>query len=908
MPSVRTGVLASGFRYYILANAKPENRAYLTLAVDAGSVLEEDDERGLAHFVEHMAFNGTKRFPEADLINYLRSLGMRFGPEVNAYTNYDETVYGIEVPVEQNSAGVKGIPPEALAILDDWTQAITFDPQDVDDERLVILEEYRSRLGPMDRIWQKLLPILFQGSPYADRRPIGLPEIIETAPPERLAAFYRRWYRPDTMALIFVGDFDPEALEASLPEHFTMPKAETPLDKPVYDLPGIQKGFRPEIFTDPELPFTYLDLYYKLPPKARTGDLAEYRAGLMDALIELILAQRFSEGSANPASPYIEAESEMVRYGATARFFTLSAQAKAGETEGAIRELFRAKEAIVRYGFTQAELDRAKRTLKASVARLYGEKDKIESSRYLQDLTRHFLDGTPAPGIDWEFEAVQALLPGITVKEIGTWGKRYFSSEDTRLFVYTPEAEADSTPSKERMVLLEKESRKAPMDPPKEEALSEELLPEPPEPGVITAQGEDPETGAVLWDLGNGGKVIIRETANKNDEIIFYALARGGTEGVSPEAFPSVRLAGEMWGLSGVGEYSLQDLQKKLAGRQVSLSFWSSLFLRGLQGSSTVGDLKPFFELLYLYFTQPRLDSSAAEALVDQYRTLVSQRKEHPDVFFRQEIQRIFYASDFRFAPLEIEDLERVNPDEALDFIRRGLNPGDFTFVFVGNGKPEVLQEYVETYLASIPSGEAWNTWKDPGISRPGKTDRAFFKGKENKSSVFIGRNIGAEYSEEDAAAGEVLEEYLDIRLIEEIRERLGGVYGISSSVSLSPLPAGGLSLQVFFGCDPKRAEELYLAVEQELQKILTDPVNSDTFAKAVAALQKGWEIAQESNFTLAQSYTNSAVIYGLPLSRLDKRLGLYGQVTPAGMQAVLRRLLAQDPIRLILYPEGWTP
>jgi zinc protease len=363
MESALTGTLPNGLRYYIVENAKPENRAYLTLAVNAGSVLETDDQQGLAHFVEHMAFNGTERFPESELVNYLRSLGMRFGADVNAYTSYDETVYGIEVPTEPDETGVKRIPDTALAVLDDWTHRLTFDPKEVDDERLVIMEEYRSRLGAMDRIRRLMLPILFEGSQYANRRAIGLPEIIENAPPSKLAEFYKTWYRADNMALIFVGDFDGPALEASLASHFSMPAPEGPLNRPKHDLPPPKKGLRVKVFTDPELAFTRVELYYKRPPKPITSDLAGYRETVIDYLINTMLSYRFDEAASKPETPYVNAGGGTVRYGASSRYYMLAARAKTGAAEETLKEILRAKESMSRYGFTETELDRAKRGL-----------------------------------------------------------------------------------------------------------------------------------------------------------------------------------------------------------------------------------------------------------------------------------------------------------------------------------------------------------------------------------------------------------------------------------------------------------------------------------------------------------------------------------------------------------------
>ncbi|MDR2629939.1 MAG: insulinase family protein [Spirochaetaceae bacterium] len=907
MAAARTGTLPNGLKFYILENRKPENRVYLTLAVNAGSVLEEENERGLAHFVEHMAFNGTARFPESELINYLRSLGMRFGPEVNAYTSFDQTVFGIEVPAEIDGEGRKRIPQKALEVMDDWTHAITFAPQDVDDERLVIMEEYRNSLGSLERIQQQLIPIIFQGSPYADRLPIGLPEIIQGAPPQRLENFYRTWYRPDNMAIILVGDFDGAMVEAELSSYFTAPAPEKPLNRPYYDLPSPKKGnFAANIITDPELPFSRIDMYYKRAPAALRGDLASYREGVIDNLVSRMLSLRFDEASSKPEAPYIWAASGEARYGKSSRYYIMAAQAKTGSVEGALRELLLAKESITRYGFTGAEIDRVKRSLLSDLEQMVSEQDRQESDNYVWSFTNHFLNGQNVADITWELEAVRKLLPGIGEKEIQRTVRDYFAANDLRVIITGPEAEAASLPTAQRIRSLVAESRRAKIAPPEAVVVTDELIGEAPEPGIIVSESKDP-AGAIVWELGNGGKVILKETRNRNNEIVLYSVARGGTISVPETEYISASLAAEMMEVSGLGPYSRPELVKKLADKQVSISFWASSYLRGFQGSATTGDLKTLFEMLYLGFTDPRIDPDAVEAMLDQYRTSLAQKKEDPDTVFVDEITRLIHGNSPWFKPMELADLSRVDRELAKKFLKKSLNPADYTFVFTGNLDIEALRTYTETYLASIPPGEAPRTaWTDPGIVRPGKTERLVYKGREERSLVFLGWYVPAPYSESASIVAGVLNEYLDILLTEEIREKLGGVYSVSASSVLSPVPGGELSLQVYFACDPKRAVELSTAVEELFKGLAGGTVNRDILEKSREAMKKNWETSMESNLYIARNYANLSVILDLPFSRLEKRPELYDAVTPADLQQTITRLLQKGPVRGILYPEGW--
>ncbi|WP_169312595.1 M16 family metallopeptidase [Leadbettera azotonutricia] len=905
MAKARTGTLPSGLRYYILENSKPEGRAFLTLAVDAGSVLETEDERGLAHFVEHMAFNGTTRFPELELISYLRSLGMRFGPEVNAYTSYDETVYGIETTVEADANGRNAIPDRALAIIDDWTHAITFAPKDVDDERLIIMEEYRSRLGASERIRRQMLPVLFKGSPYADRLPIGLPEIIENAPASRLEGFYEKWYKPENMALIFVGDFDGAALEASLGSHFTIPASTEAFKRPRYNLPQPKKGnFEALVLADAELSQTRVDLYYKLKAMAPRTDLAGYRQDIVDYLASTMLYLRFEEARSKPETPYMAAGAGNVRYGDTSRYYALVGQAKAGAAEATLRELLTIKESLVRYGFTETEADIARRSLLSDMEQMVAEKDRQESNSYIRAFTNHFTTGEMAIDIEWEYDAIQKLLPGIALKEINASIKNTFTDDDLTVFISAPESEQGSLPAKEQIGAIVKEIRKAKIEKPQTAAVSGELLDRIPQAGHIVSEHTDSDTGALIWQLSNGMELILKETKNRNNEISLYAQARGGTYNVPPDQDISATLAAEMRNASGLGPYTQSELVKKLADKQVSFSFWASNFIRGFQGSAASGDISTLFEMIYLGFTQPRFDPDAVQVLLDNRRTRLIQEAEDPNAVFSKEVNRTVYGNP-RFHSIELNDLDKVNLDDAMAFIEACCNPSDYTFVFTGNIDTAQFRDLAETYLASIPPGQPFNQWADADYQRPGKVEKEVLKGREERSVVGIAWFVPMPYSEEAYAASAVLNEYLDIVLNDEIRESLGGVYSISATVSVSPIPRGELSCGVYFICDPRRSAELSAAAVLQIQEIADGTINDDAFAKSIEALLKGQEESVQSNLYIAQSYANSAVIYNAPLSRMDRRPALYQAVKHRDIQDTAARLLEGGPARIILYPVG---
>ncbi|MDR0684567.1 MAG: insulinase family protein [Spirochaetaceae bacterium] len=911
MANLRQGILSGGLRYYIYENRKPENRAGLTLAVNAGAVLEDDDENGLAHFVEHMAFNGTARFSESEVVDYLRSLGMRFGADANAYTGADQTVYGIEVPVETDEGGIKRIPDKALDIIEDWTRAITFAPEAVDNERPVIMEEYRlRRFGAAGRQQKILWTELLAGSRYAERDIIGLQEIIETAPAERLKGFYKKWYRPENMALIFAGDFDGKALEESLASHFDIPASPDKFVRPEYSLPPpVKNNIKVEIFTDPELPYTRAAFFYKQDyekNEKNKNSIAGYREGLIDDLIGRMLEERFQDAQLNPQSPFVAANADFISMVRPSRFYTISLASKPGMIDQALDDILAVKESINRYGFTNTEIKRAKQSLLSDTASRAAEKEKSESYFFIIKLTSHYLENTPIPGIDWELEAAEKLLPAISKNDIHKAVKNYFSYNDLFVFISAPEAEAENIPSKDAIIQKIKSSGRLKIKKPDEAVFDSAILDRTPERGSIVEEAVNETTGIVEWKLENGVRILLKNTTNKNDEIVLYAVSRGGSAAVALEDTVSANIAQELLSASGTGPWPRRELVKKLAGKQVSFSFSTNDFTRNIQGWSNTADLKTLFELLYLTFTDPRIDPEVVPVVIDEYSTLLSQRSQNPESVFFDEVKKITYSGNPRFMPLTMDDISKIDADKALDFIKKCLNPADYTFVFTGNIDRETLSTLVETYIASIPAAADFNQWAQPypPVKRPGKTDSVLRVGKEDKGYVYSGRFIAKTFDENTAMVCNALSEYMDIVLTESIREKLGGAYAIEATVSFSPVPPDGeLCFEIFFICDPKRVVELNAAIETELARIASGSINEDTFDKAKKALVKNWEHSMQSNSYLSRTFANYAVIFDIPAEHLFQRPATYEALRPADMQNLMKQILQSGPVTVIMYP-----
>ncbi|MDR1230094.1 MAG: insulinase family protein, partial [Spirochaetaceae bacterium] len=837
---------------------------------------------------------------------------MRFGADANAYTSYDETVYSIESSVEVVD-GKKVIPDKALAILDDWSRAVLFMDKDADEERAVIMEEYRARRGVQDRMFQQMLPVLFHDSKYKDRLPIGLVEIIENAPASRMKSFYDKWYRPENMAIIIVGDFDGAEIERNLPAHFSIAARDDVFTRPVYDLPPPEKGrFEAKVITDSEYGPASITVSIKRDRKERATDLASYRSELVDLLVSRMLNTRFAELRDDPDAPFTEAYAGTERHAASSRFAVFMAMAKEGQTKDALRSLLTRTEEALRYGFTESEIGRAKAELAAYLDQAVAEKDKQESVDFQDELLTYYLKDGYFPGIEWESDAIQTLLPGITAKDLQNAFNAMVSFDDTSIIIAANDNERASLPDEAEIKAIVREVKKARIAKPEGRKQDGPLLATAPQPGAITETQYDAETGTTRFQLSNGAKVIVKPTQNKNDEIMLQALARGGFANVPESRIISAELATSLLEASGAGDYSASDLAGLLSGKNVTAGFATSAFNRSFSGHSSAKDLQTFFELLHLLWTEPRFDERAVNAYLSRLKTNITQNRDNPDVYFGNELAKALSSGNPYFTPLEPEDLEKLDMDDAYAFARLCRNPADWTFVFTGNIDTDTFGTYLEQYLASIPApapapagGNRLDSFAGITVTRPSPAQKAIRKGKENRSTVFAGYYVPATFSEREAVAAYIFNEYLDIHFNTVLREERGGVYSVSAEANLSPLPQPGeLSLDVYFYCDPARADELVETVNAELAKIAAGDISADIFTKAKAAQTNVWEDSMQDNRYIASRYANFAVIFDLPLAQLQRRGNTLTAITVAEIQAIARKLSDAGAFVLVLNPE----
>lgn len=859
-PLLLQGTLPNGLSYYIRRNIRPENRAELRLVVKAGSVLEEDDQQGLAHFVEHMAFNGTARFPKNSLVNWLESIGMRFGPETNAYTSFDETVYQLEVPLDKPE-----ILDTALDILVDWARAITFAPEDIEKERGVILEEWRLGRGASSRVRDKQYPLLWKGSRYAERLPIGKPEVIRNAPPEGLRRFYTDWYRPELMAIVAVGDFHPAEVEHQIREKFSWKSSSPPKPLPVFPVPEHPDTLI-SIVTDPELPYSSVVIHLKQDPTV-PETFAQYRNELVRELFFSILNTRFSDISRKPGSPFLFAGAGQAHPIRPKQLLYVSASAEEGGITRALEGLLTELRRIQLYGVSPQEVERAKADIQRQAEQRAKEQQTLSSSSFVRSYVNAFLKGSPTMGPEYAFRVIRHLLKDIQPAEVAHWAEHFLKPANRVILVSAPEKETPHLPSEAELQALLAELAQATPPSYQQEPSITSLL----EPDTRKGEGKLERTGgavadrygAIEWKLENGARVVLKPTEFKADEILFSAFSLGGTSLAEDEDFLSASFAADIVEQSGLGDYTSTQIEKYLSGKLLSLAPSIDEVALRFNGSSSRKDLETFFQLLYLYFTSPRYDEEAVARYLDQVRTSLRKQENSPEKRYAQMIQETLKSGHPRSLPLTAERLSQVNPQKAYAFYKAHVSrPDTFTFVFVGSVRPEELEPYLKRYLAVIPAtqpaspspGSApgkrnlhdlWDSAAQPAFRtvtervgtlidrgvrfRTEPIQKTFKAGKEPKSLVTLYFTGSWGWSLREMSYLNLLEDYLDIRLREVIREEKRGTYGVNVSITPRRAPVPEYSIEISFGTDPSRVDELLGLLQEELSKLKhTPPLETD--------------------------------------------------------------------------------
>jgi zinc protease len=899
-PHVIIGTLPNGLRYYIRRNAKPEKRAELRLVVNAGSILEDDDQRGLAHFLEHMAFNGTARFPKNQLVSYLERVGMRFGPDINASTSFDETIYELQIPTD--SASIEG---KAFDILEDWARGMSLDTAEITKERGVVIEEWRLGRGADARMLDKQFPILLEGSRYADRLPIGDKKTLETFNPAAVSRFYADWYRPDLMAIVAVGDFDPAQIEALIKSHLSdVPAKPDAKPRPKFGVPD-QDSTLVAIATDKEAEYTTTSVYFKMPRRTSTT-VGGYRQDLTEALFSQMLNDRLDEIRQKPDAPFIGAGGGKSTFIGDRDAFTLTAFVPDGGALRGLEAVLAEAVRVQKHGFTATELARAKQNLLRSYERAFAERDKRQSAALVGELVRNFLDGEAIPGIEYEYPLAQRLVPAITLGDVNRLAGEWLSDRNRVITVNAPEKPGVTVPSASELLAAFDAVRKRDLAAYDDGNANRPLVSRAPKAATIVTTTKVPEVGVTNWVLSNGVRVILKPTDFKADEVLILGTSPGGASLLSPTDFARAREATTLVTEGGVGAFNQIDLQKALAGKAASASPSIGELTEQMFGRGSPKELETVFQLMYLYFTAPRADTTAVVALKQRFRAAIANRGASPEQVFDDTLSVTLSSHHPRSMPVSVATVDSLDLGSSMRFYRdRFSDASDFTFVIVGNFTVDSIKPLVLEWLGGLPSTRRKETWKDIGLHTPtGVVARDVKRGTEPKARTVIVFNGPFEWNRQNRYALASLAEVLRMRLRDVLREELGGTYDVSVSQSSERDPRQEFQFSIDFGSAPERVDTLRAAVFRELEKIKRDGPTADEIEKVREIQRRSEEVEMRQNGFWLNALAASAR-YGQDPRLILKRTELRTILTPTLVRDIARRYLDESRyVQVRLLPE----
>ncbi len=889
--SIRTGTLPNGLKFYIRKNARPEKRVSLRLAVKAGSIEEADDQLGLAHLVEHMAFNGSEHFKSGEVFSYFERVGARLGPHVNASTGFDETIYMLELPTDQGEVVSKG-----LTALADFGGGLSFDPKEVDKERGVVIEEWRGGLGAGSRVRDKQIPIIFYNSRYAARLPIGKPEIIRNAPVARLRAFYNTWYRPERMAVVAVGDIDPSSMEASVKAAFSSLRDRGPAAKMPNAGLTIKHPVLVSVVTDSELTSSSVQILRK---RNKLGEqrVADYRRSLVERMAEMMLNDRLSELSRKPDARFLGAGVGDQSISPTVDGFVVAVRVPDGKIEDGMNavavEARRARE----FGFTASELDRAMKSLDAGYERIHAERDKSESPSFARELVSHFLEGEPAPGIEYEYQLVKQQLPTITLAEVSAMVRRLMNDDGRVILATAPQKEGLQPPTEGALRAALTSADAAIVTAWSDAATTRALVENKPAPGAVGSRREIPEIGVTVVKFGNGVEAWLKPTTFKNDQVLFSLTSPGGASLASPDSFEEAVLATNYVRTSGAGGLKALDLQKMLAGKTAGASPFISLSNHGISGNASPADFEIGLQLLYQEFVAPGDDPEQFDVLKRQLQAAVANRGRAPGQVFSEKLEQINTSDHYTSKMLAF-------------YKERFSNAADFTFFMVGAFKVDDVVPLISQYVGSLPStGRATAEARDVGIHFPANQTREKVEmGREPRSNVVL--SFYAEPSSDPVAAENLSQAttVLDIALRDALREELSQTYTVSVGQSGPGLPQrGGGHMSVSFGAAPENVAAMTDRVFEEIRKLQENGPSADLTNRAKEAAKRNYETSlQQNGYWMGR--LQSVHQFGRDPKEILTRVARIDGVTSQTLQDVFRKSFPLEHYTVVTLAPGAAP
>ncbi|SEO69679.1 zinc protease [Niastella yeongjuensis] len=900
---VKIGKLANGLTYYIRQNKKPEQKVELRLVLNAGSILEEDDQQGLAHMAEHMAFNGTTHFKKNDIVSFLQNIGVGFGNDLNAYTSFDETVYILPVPTDKSGNLEKG-----FQVLEDWAHNVTYLDEDINGERAIILEESRMGKGANDRIFRKVYPHLFEGSKYAKRLPIGIDSIIKNFPVDNIRRFYKDWYRPDLMAVIVVGDLDPAKAEEMVKKHFaglTNPTAERKreyADVPPYNVSQAM------IVTDKEATGYRVSVNYPAIKKEASVTVGDYRQELIQQMFVSMLNERLQELTQKEDPPFIYGGADFDSYARGYESFNAMAAAGTGDVRKAMNALAEEIERVKRFGFTQPELQRAKKTILAQYERTYNNRTKTESADLVDEYMNNFLVQEPIPGIEKEFEYVKAMLPAVTLNEVNGVSKGIKDQKNLFVYMSGPETNDSTAPTDKELLAIIDEKANADLKPYEEKAVAASLLSKTPTPGKVLAVTKNALLGTTDYKLSNGVTVTLKPTDFKSDQIIMGATRPGGKNEYGVVDKYSAEYMVQATSAMGLGQFSPTDLSKVLAGKTVNVEAVFSAISEGFRGTSSVKDLETLFQLTYLHCTAPRGDTALFRAFIQKNKLQYAFISSNPRAAFADTLYKSLFDNN-PLAPVVVPNssyFDKVSYDRVLAINKEHF--GDVSgmqFVFTGSFTETEIKPLIEKYIASLPSsGKKFNFVDNKVRPVAGKKTLTVNKGKEEQSLI-VGLYTGEmPYSEAVEMKAQALSEVLNIRIIEELREKIQGIYGGGTYAELEKYPYPNYSFVVQLPCGPQKVDTLVKAIKNEFSEMVSKGPDTTYLNK----VKKQWLESYKQNIKDNGFWVEKLLLLksqGGDPDRLVHYEKYVNMLTPKDIQEAAKLVLSGNEFLAIQLPEN---
>ncbi len=902
-PKVKIGRLPNGLTYYIRHNGLPEKRVELRLVVNAGSVLEDDDQLGLAHFMEHMNFNGTKRFPKNELVSYLQSIGVQFGADLNAFTSFDETIYILPVPTDK-----PGLVEKGLQILEDWAHNALLDSQEIEKERGVVIEEWRLTRGADERMMKQTLPVQYRGSRYADRLPIGTKESLETFSHASLKRFYKEWYRPDLQAVIVVGDIDVNDIEQKIKDIFSSIRvAASPRKRELFPVPDHAEMLS-VVAKDKETAFPSVEVLFKkeLLPQVTIADYCRY---INTQLFTGMLNNRFRELTLKPNPPFVAAGSYYGNsYARTKDAYQLFANTSDTGMARSLYSLLEENRRVLLYGFTPSEFDLQKKQMQSFYDRIFNEREKEESYKYVNEYINNFLINEPIPGIEWEYDFVKQLFSSVQLADINKLAARWITRDNMVVTLNAPEKNGVKIPLPGEVDSIIHAVDLASVAPYKEKVLASSLMDAGKlKPGKIISSKTDEDLGITTIKLSNGATVILKSTNFKNDEILFRAFSPGGHSLVKDADYYSGNYAASIVTQSGVGNFSAIDLANMLKGKNTSVNPSISTYSEGLNGNTIPKEIETLLQLVHLYFTNPRKDPGAFESYKTRQKQLYTNLSADPEIYFSAAFQRLMARNHPRAGgDLNPANFDKINLDRSLQIYReRFANANDFTFLFVGSFQEETIKPLLEKYIGSLPSSPQKEHYKDLGIRPPsGSVDTVITKGSDPKSFVNLVFTQPVPYNVNDAYALRSLSELMDIKLIEQLREEKGEVYGIGATSNMGKIPYSFASFTISFPCAPENVDTLTRAALDELRKIMKDGVKPQDLEKVKEQQKRKLEVDMKQNIFWMNSLFEAYYTGNNPGDILNRQKQIDRLSSKMIQEAAQKYVNLNHYIRVVLKPE----